>query len=104
MYNTALRLKIIRVTYNVLLDRYDQMELGDKPTTYTAVLEKMYDSKVAGVEAGLKSIAVDIQTAQQIAMGRFAPVKSRRKARFQRSISQKSGKLHAAPPPAYTSP
>lgn len=63
MYDTALRLKIIRVTYNVLLDRYDQMELGDKPTTYTAVLEKMYDSKVAGVEAGLKSIAVDIQTA-----------------------------------------
>ncbi|MEE0897338.1 MAG: phage tail spike protein, partial [Acutalibacteraceae bacterium] len=62
MYDTALRLKIIRVTYNVLLDRYDQMELGDKPTTYTAVLEKMYDSKVAGVEAGLKSIAVDIQT------------------------------------------
>ena len=68
MYDTALRLKIIRVTYNVLLDRYDQMELGDKPTTYTAVLEKMYDSKVAGVEAGLKSIAVDIQTAQQIAI------------------------------------
>jgi len=63
MYDTALRLKIIRVTYNVLLDRYDEMELGDKPTTYTAVLEKMYDSKVAGVEAGLKSIAVDIQTA-----------------------------------------
>ena len=56
------------MTYNVLLDRYDQMELGDKPTTYTAVLEKMYDSKVAGVEAGLKSIAVDIQTAQQIAI------------------------------------
>ena len=68
MYDTALRLKIIRVTYNVLLDRYDEMELGDKPTTYTAVLEKMYDSKVAGVEAGFKSIAVDIQTAQQIAI------------------------------------
>lgn len=68
MYDTALRLKIIRVTYNVLLDRYDEMELGDKPTTYTAVLEKMYDSKVAGVEAGLKAIAVDIQTAQQIAI------------------------------------
>ena len=68
MYDTALRLKIIRVTYNVLLDRYDEMELGDKPTTYTAVLEKMYDSKVAGVEAGLKSIAVDIQTAQQVAI------------------------------------
>ena len=68
MYNTALRLKIIRVTYNVLLDRYDQMELGDKPATYTAMLEKMYDSKVAGVEAGLKTIAIDIQTAQQTAI------------------------------------
>ena len=68
MYDTSLRAKVIRTEYNVLLDRYDRMELGDKPTTYTAVLEKMYDSKVAGVEAGLKSIAVDIQTAQQTAI------------------------------------
>lgn len=67
MYDTALRAKVIKVVYNVLLDRYDEMELGDKPTTYSAVLEKTYDSKVAGVVAGLQSIAVDIETAQNIA-------------------------------------
>lgn len=68
MYNTSLRAKVIRVTYNVLLDRYDEMELGDKPATFASVLEKQYDSKVAGVEAGLKTLSVDIQTAQQVAI------------------------------------
>lgn len=67
MYDISLRAKVIRVVYNVLLDRYDEMELGDKPTTYTAVIEKMYDSKVAGVEVGLKSLSVDIQTVQTAA-------------------------------------
>jgi len=62
MYNTSLRAKIIRTEYNVLLDRYDRMELGDKPTTYASVLERMYDSKVAGVMAGLQSVGVDIKT------------------------------------------
>lgn len=67
MYDTALRAKVIKVVYNVLLDRYDEMELGDKPTSYAAVLEKVYDSKVAGVVAGFQSIQVDIETAQAIA-------------------------------------
>lgn len=67
MYDISLRAKVIRVVYNVLLDRYDEMELGDKPTTYTAVIEKLYDSKVAGVEVGLKSLSVDIQTVQTAA-------------------------------------
>ena len=67
MYDTALRAKVIKVVYNVLLDRYDEMELGDKPTSYAAVLEKTYDSKVAGVVAGFQSIQVDIETAQAIA-------------------------------------
>ena len=67
MYDTALRAKVIKVVYNVLLDRYDEMELGDKPTSYAAVLEKQYDSKVAGVVAGFQSIQVDIETAQAIA-------------------------------------
>lgn len=67
MYDTALRAKVIKVVYNVLLDRYDEMELGDKPTSYAAVLEKQYDSKVAGVEAGLKAITVDLATVQTIA-------------------------------------
>ncbi len=67
MYGTSLRAKVIRVVYNVLLDRYDEMDLGDKPITYAAVLEQQYDSKVAGVIAGLQAIAVDIGTVQEIA-------------------------------------
>lgn len=47
MYNLSVRAKVIRVVYNVLLDRYDEMELGDKPTTYSAVIERMYDDKIA---------------------------------------------------------
>ena len=62
MYNTSVRAKVIRTEYNVLLDRYDRMELGDKPTTYASVIEKMYDSKVADVKAGLQSVGVDIKT------------------------------------------
>ena len=65
MYGMSLRAKVIKVVYNVLLDRYDEMELGDKPTTYTAVLEKIYDSKVAGVQQGFQAIKVDIQTVEQ---------------------------------------
>lgn len=67
MYGTSLRAKVIRVVYNVLLDRYDEMELGDKPTTYTAVIEKMYASQIADVEAGLRAVNVDIGTVQNIA-------------------------------------
>lgn len=65
MYGISLRAKVIRVVYNVLLDRYDEMELGDKPTTYTAVIEKMYNSKVAGIVEGLKTVNVDIRTVAQ---------------------------------------
>jgi len=63
MYNMALRAKVIKVEYNVLLDRYDRMELGDKPTTYTAVMEKIYNSKVAGVYQGFQAVRVDIANA-----------------------------------------
>ena len=65
MYGISLRAKVIKVIYNVLLDRYDEMELGDKPTTYTAVLEKVYGSKVAGVVEGLKTVNMDIRTVAQ---------------------------------------
>ena len=67
MYGTSLRAKVIRTVYNVLLDRYDEMELGDKPTAYSAVLEKMYGNQIADVEAGLRAVNVDIGTVQNIA-------------------------------------
>jgi phage minor structural protein len=72
MYDTALRAKVIRTEYNVLLDRYDRMELGDKPTTYTAVMERMYNSKVAGVVAGLQSIAVSVDAVRAYSDGQLS--------------------------------
>lgn len=65
MYGMSLRAKVIKVVYNVLLDRYDSMELGDKPTTFSAVLEKQFNSKVAGIEQGFQAIKIDIQTVEQ---------------------------------------
>ena len=65
MYNMSLRAKVIKVVYNVLLDRYDSMDLGDKPTTYTAVIEKQFDSKVAGIEKGFQAVKIDVQTVEQ---------------------------------------
>lgn len=65
MYNMSLRAKVIKVVYNVLLDRYDSMDLGDKPTTYTAVIEKQFDSKIAGIEKGFQAVKIDIQTVEQ---------------------------------------
>lgn len=67
MYGMSLRAKVIKVVYNVLLDRYDSMELGDKPTTYAAVLEKSFDSKVTGLEQGFQAIKIDIETVEQVA-------------------------------------
>lgn len=65
MYGMSLRARVIKVVYNVLLDRYDSMELGDKPTTYAAVIEKQFDSKVAGIEQGFQAIKIDIQTVEK---------------------------------------
>lgn len=65
MYNMSLRAKVIKVVYNVLLDRYDSMDLGDKPTTYAAVIEKQFDSKVAGIVQGFQAIKIDIETVEQ---------------------------------------
>ena len=67
MYNMSLRAKVIKVVYNVLLDRYDSMDLGDKPTTYAAVIEKQFDSKVAAIEQGFQAIKIDIETVEQVA-------------------------------------
>lgn len=65
MYDISVRAKVIKTVYNTLLDRYDSMELGDKPTTFSAVMEKQYDSKVAKFNAEFQSIGADIETAKQ---------------------------------------
>lgn len=65
MYNMSLRAKVISVTYNVLLDRYDSMTLGDKPTTYAHVIEKQYDSKVAGIIDGFAALSSSVSGVEQ---------------------------------------
>lgn len=42
MYNIDLRLKVVKVVYNVLLERYDSMELGDAPQSYAQTIAKSY--------------------------------------------------------------
>lgn len=56
MYDTALRAKVIKVTWNALLDRYDSMELGDKPATYSSVITKSVESKVSGISTQVGSL------------------------------------------------
>ena len=65
MYNMSLRAKVISVVYDVLLDRYNSMTLGDKPTTYAHVVEKQYDSKVAGIQEGFSAINASINSLTQ---------------------------------------
>lgn len=65
MYDISVRAKVIKTVYNTLLDRYDQMELGDKPTTFVAVVEKNYNSKVAKFNAEFQSINADLETVRQ---------------------------------------
>lgn len=62
MYGISVRAKVIGVVYNTLLDRYDKMELGDKPASYAAVLAKTYDDQIAEVVAGLQTIHADLDT------------------------------------------
>ena len=47
MYNMSIRVKIISVKYNVLLERYDEMTLGDKPTTYASMVSKQVSESVS---------------------------------------------------------
>lgn len=63
MYNMSLRAKVIEVQYNVLLDRYDSMTLGDKPTSYAATISKQFDSKVESVAAEFRSVPSAIESA-----------------------------------------
>lgn len=69
MYNMSLRAKIIKIEWNVLLDRYNSMTLGDKPTTYAHVIEKQFSSKVEGLEEGLKTVSVSVNGKSTIYYG-----------------------------------
>lgn len=49
--------KVIKVVYNTLLDRYDEMELGDALTSYAAVVTAGTSSKIAQLEDGLAMVS-----------------------------------------------
>lgn len=62
MYDTALRAKVVTVVWDALLDRYDSMELGDKPTTYAAVIDKKNSAKLNGLAAQVGSLITVVGT------------------------------------------
>lgn len=61
---TDTRVKVIRTEYNVLLDRYDAMELGDSVSSYAAVVTAGNSSKIAQLEDGLLMVSTAAQNAQ----------------------------------------
>lgn len=52
----SIRVKIIRVVYNVLLERYDEIELGNAQETYAAVLLASTDKQLSMIEDGMALI------------------------------------------------
>lgn len=61
-YNISrLRIKIIRTVYNVLAERYDEMELGDAPSTFADTITAKVDEQVSELKedvTGLKKSKV----------------------------------------------
>lgn len=55
MYNISFRTKVIRTVWNVLLDRYDEIELGDAPETFAQVLGASVSEKVEKAVTTVKS-------------------------------------------------
>lgn len=45
--------KVIRVVYNTLLDRYDEIELGQALETYAAIINSATEAQMANLENGL---------------------------------------------------
>ena len=56
--------KVIKTVYNTLLDRYDEMELGDALTSYAAIITANNTSKIAQLEDGLLMITSAASKAQ----------------------------------------
>lgn len=48
--------KVIKTVYNVLLDRYDNMELGKTKTNFMENIEANYDKQIAQVSKGFEAI------------------------------------------------
>lgn len=51
------RVKVIRTVYNTLLDRYDEMELGDSLSSYAAIITANNTSAISQLEDGLLMVS-----------------------------------------------
>lgn len=56
--------KVIKVVYNTLLDRYDEMELGDSLSTYAAIVTANNTSAISQLEDGLLIVSNAAEQAQ----------------------------------------
>lgn len=56
--------KVIKVVYNTLLDRYDEMELGDSLSTYAAIITANNTSAISQLEDGLLIVSTAAAQAQ----------------------------------------
>lgn len=63
MYGYSFRAKVIRTVWNVLLDRYDEMELGDKLTTFADTLVKPVEDAVGKLEKAIRTTKSTIEAA-----------------------------------------
>ena len=59
------RVKVIKTVYNTLLDRYDEMELGDSISSYASVVTANNTSKISQLEDGLLIVSTAAQTAME---------------------------------------
>lgn len=60
-----IKVKVIKVVYNTLLDRYDEMELGDSLSSYAAIVTANNTSKIAQLEDGLLIVSNAAAQAQE---------------------------------------
>ena len=60
-----IKVKVIKVVYNTLLDRYDEMELGDSLSSYAAIVTANNTSKIAQLEDGLLIVSTAAAQAQE---------------------------------------
>ena len=56
--------KVIKVVYNTLLDRYDEMELGDSLSSYAAIITANNTSAISQLEDGLLIVSTAAAQAQ----------------------------------------
>lgn len=96
------RVKVIKVVYNTLLDRYDEMELGDNIATYAAIVTANNSSAIAQLEDGLLMVStaanqaiIDADTAHAAAISAQADAADAHAAALDAKASAESAQASA---------